>query len=181
MIKGVYMDKHNVYEIDGNAARKILPIKQIEQSKQSQSQSMETIQTVQEEQEEKEINIPLFMLKQNINNKRWHYIDLEEHDAEVIRAERERVYNAKRKRKMKKEIERQVKLENFMYFAKQKFIGIIFLVISVVLVKSGLMYDAVTGMNDGTFLMFTVPLGLFLAFTKNRCFYDYDGNDYEDY
>lgn len=180
MIKGVYMDKHNIYEIDGNAAKKNLSIEQ----KKSQSQSMEMMQAVQEEQEEKEINIPLFMLKKNTNNKHWHYIDLEEHDAEVIRAERKRVYNAKRKRKMQKEIERQVKLENLMYFVKQKFIGIMFLIISVVLVKSGLMYDVVTGMNDGTFLMFIIPLGLFLVFTKNRCFYDYDydyDSNNEDY
>lgn len=162
------MDKHNIYEIDGSAVRKILPI---EQSKQNQLQSMKTMQTVQKEEE---INIPLFMLKQNTNNKHWYYIDLEKHDAEVVRAERERVYNIKRKRKIQKEIERQHKLENFMYFAKQKFIGIMFVVVSVVLVKSGLMYDAVTGMNDGTFLVFTIPFGLFLTFTKSHCFYDYD-------
>lgn len=170
------MDKHNTYEIDGNAAKKILPI---EQEKQNQFQSMEVMQTVQEEQKEGEIKIPLFMLKQNTNNKHWYYMNLEEHDAEVIHAERERIRKIKYEMKMRKEAERQVKLENFIYFAKQKLFGLGFIIVSLILVKSGLMYDIDTGLNDGTFLIITIPLGLFLLFTKNHCLYD--GNNYEDF
>lgn len=112
-------------------------------------------------------------------NKRWYYMDLEEHDAEVIRAERERVRKVKYEMRMRKEAERQAKLENFIYFVKQKLLGLGFIIISFILMKSGLMYDATTGVNDGTFLIFTIPLGLFLLFSKSHCLYD--GNDYEDF
>lgn len=50
-----------------------------------------------------------------------------------------------------------------LYFVKQKLIGVLLLVLTAV---------AVVGTGEATVCLMTVPLGLFLIFTKRMCIID---------
>ena len=59
--------------------------------------------------------------------------------------------------------ERQAKRENILYYAKQKFIGLLAIGISI---ASPILLD-----GDATISIIMLPLGLYLLFTKEKVVY----------
>lgn len=174
MIKGTYIGKEEAYAVESNAVRKIVPyLNEVNQTKDKMENRADA-------EEDVEISIPSFMQNRHATNQRWYYVDMQEHDAAVVRRERERVREVRRKRERQLRYERQKWLENFLYFVKQKLIGLLFIGISVWMCCSGIMYDAVTQTNDCTFLFVTVPIGLMLLFSKERWIIDSRFPDDED-
>jgi len=54
----------------------------------------------------------------------------------------------------------------------QKIIGIFMIVIPIIMLKFGLFYEPTINSNDGTFLLLTVPIGLYMMFTKHNYIYE---------
>lgn len=59
--------------------------------------------------------------------------------------------------------ERKAKRENILYYAKQKMMGVALIIISILI--------PIINDGDATASMITLPLGLFLLFTKERAIY----------
>ena len=95
------------------------------------------------------IEIPQFM--QRRENCRWYYLNMEEHDAAVIQAERKRVAEIRRKKEIKKQKAKQKAISNFIYYAKQKLTGLAIVSLTIYLCISGVLVDVSTGINDCTF------------------------------
>lgn len=96
-------------------------------------------------------------------------IDLEQFEADIRADERMRIKEEMRKRRLHRERIRRRKKEILLKYAIQKAIGLVFIVGSFLIANSGWMYDPSTGINDGTFMLITVPIGLGLLFTKEIC------------
>lgn len=161
MVQGSYLDKDgSVVQIEGNTAKKIITMPDAQVKKQRNN-----------------IEIPQFM--QRKENCRWYYLNMEEHDAAVIQAERKRVAEIRRKKEIKKQKAKQKAISNFIYYAKQKLTGLAIVSLTIYLCISGVLVDVSTGINDCTFALITFPLGLYFMFTKEKCFLDYSER-YED-
>lgn len=95
-------------------------------------------------------------------------IDLEQFEADIRADERKRIREEMRIRRERKAAIRAKKRERIINYLIQKTIGIMIIALSIWVVTSGLMYDPITGINDGTFLLITIPLGLFMIFTREE-------------
>lgn len=155
-ICGVYIGQSGDAIHIGNTARKII--------------SMPVIQEQYQEQEQ-DIEIPKFMQYQ-CDNARWHYIDLKRFEEKIRQDERRQVYGKCRAYRQKEKTEEAVDRYNFLMLLIQKFIGIAIVILTVLLCKSGLLYDAVTGINDCTFAILSIPFGVWMIFTKCHVFYE---------
>ena len=58
--------------------------------------------------------------------------------------------------------------ENIITSIKQKLIGLSVIGATIVAIASGLTYDEITGCNDATFALLTIPMGLAMIFTHHR-------------
>lgn len=102
--------------------------------------------------------------------KQWCYIDLNEFEQQIRLDERNRIYE---RIKNYKRIIREndvIIWKNRLYFFKQKIIGILFILATVLIYYSGIFYDPKTQGMDCTFSLITIPIGLFLIFTKDKVF-----------
>ena len=176
MVKGFYNGRDESYRIEGSSVRKIVPYRNEEVNVDGISFA-ESNKVNLESRPQAEIQIPSFMNRRTTSHQRWHYVDMKEHDAEVIRREHMRQREYRRQRQMQRERERKEALRNILYFAKQKLIGLAFVAVSLWLIFSGIMYDPMVGENDCTFALITIPIGLILMFSKNRWFFDYQEDD----
>lgn len=93
-------------------------------------------------------------------------IDLEQFEADIRADERQRIKEEMRMRRERKAAIRVERRERMIKYAIQKTIGVAIVALSIWAATSGLMYDPTTGLNDGTFMFITIPLGLFMIFTK---------------
>ena len=93
-------------------------------------------------------------------------IDLEQFEADIRADERQRIKEEMRMRRERKAAIRVERRERMIKYAIQKTIGVAIVALSIWVATSGLMYDPTTGLNDGTFMLITIPLGLFMIFTK---------------
>lgn len=96
----------------------------------------------------------------------FQYIDLEQFESEIRADERRRIKERMRLRKERRAAIRAERRKILIRYAIQKSMGAALIILSIWAVTSGLMYDPVVKMNDGTFLLITIPLGLFMIFTK---------------
>lgn len=96
------------------------------------------------------------------DNTNWHYIDLEKYEQsirqEMINAEIDR----RRRNRQRKAVERSRKLARKKYFAIQKIIGLMLILCTV-------LTAVLTKNTDITFAFITVPIGMLLMFSKEKC------------
>lgn len=76
-------------------------------------------------------------------------------------------------------IDRKIEEDRYTSFLllKQKFIGIVIIILSIFLCKSGLLYDNTIRGNDCTFAILSIPFGIWMIFTKYNVFYYPDNED----
>lgn len=173
MVKGFYNGRDESYRIEGSSVRKIIPY----HNEEVVMDGMAFLNGHKSESRpQEEIQIPSFMNNRNHSHQRWHYVDMEKHDREVIRKEHLRQREYRRQKRMQYERERREILRNIIYFVKQKLIGLTFVVVSIWLISSGIMYDSAIQRNDCTFALITIPLGLFLIFTKEKVLFEEEHN-----
>lgn len=68
--------------------------------------------------------------------------------------------------------QRERELKEKFYFLKQKFIGAVIIVGTIVVCNSGLLYNEEIQGNDWTIALFTIPIGLIFIFSKDKCWMD---------
>lgn len=54
----------------------------------------------------------------------------------------------------------------------QRVLGFLMVVLPIILLKAGMFYEPTINSNDGTFLLFVVPMGLYMMFTKHNYIYE---------
>lgn len=96
-------------------------------------------------------------------------IDLEAFEQSIRADEREKIKHEMRMRRMTRIREKRARVELLKRYAIQRISGLVMIVASILLVTSDAMYDVEAQANDGTFLLLTVPLGLYLLLTKDLC------------
>jgi hypothetical protein len=96
--------------------------------------------------------------------------DLEQFEADIRADERQRVREEMRQRRRAREAARRARINLYKRYALQRIIGVAIIMLSIAAVYFGWTYDATTGMNDGTFLILTIPLGLYVTFTRELMF-----------
>lgn len=82
------------------------------------------------------------------------------------------------------ERERERELKEKFYFLKQKFIGVVTIVGTIVVCNSGLLYNEEIQGNDWTISFFLIPIGLIMMFSKDKCwmddyFFECEADEYE--
>lgn len=82
------------------------------------------------------------------------------------------------------ERERERELKEKFYFLKQKFIGALTIVGTIVVCNSGLLYNEEIQGNDWTIALLSIPFGLILIFTKEKYwmddyFFECEADEYE--
>ena len=82
------------------------------------------------------------------------------------------------------ERERERELKEKFYFLKQKFIGVVTIVGTIVVCNSGLLYNEEIQGNDWTIALLSIPFGLILIFTKEKYwmddyFFECEADEYE--
>lgn len=85
---------------------------------------------------------------------------------------------------MYEESERERELKEKFYFLKQKFIGALTIVGTIVVCNSGLLYNEEIQGNDWTIALLSIPFGLILIFTKEKYwmddyFFECEADEYE--
>lgn len=85
---------------------------------------------------------------------------------------------------MYEESERERELKEKFYFLKQKFIGVVTIVGTIVVCNSGLLYNEEIQGNDWTISFFLIPIGLIMMFSKDKCwmddyFFECEADEYE--
>lgn len=85
---------------------------------------------------------------------------------------------------MYEESERERELKEKFYFLKQKFIGVVTIVGTIVVCNSGLLYNEEIQGNDWTIALLSIPFGLILIFTKEKYwmddyFFECEADEYE--
>lgn len=86
---------------------------------------------------------------------------------------------------MYEESERERELKEKFYFLKQKFIGVVTIVGTIVVCNSGLLYNEEIQGNDWTIALLSIPFGLILIFTKEKYwmddyFFECEADEYEE-
>lgn len=82
------------------------------------------------------------------------------------------------------ERERERELKEKFYFLKQKFIGVLTIVGTIVVCNSGWLYNEEIQGNDWTIALLSIPFGLILIFTKEKYwmddyFFECEADEYE--
>ena len=155
MIKETYIGKEDAYIANGNTVNKIISYyNEVNQIKNKMENHVDTKKGTD-------------MQNRYITDQRWCYVDTQEHDVVIIR----KAHKVKRKKRQLR-YKRQKWLETFLYFVKQKLIGLLLIGISIWLCCFDWLYDPITQTNDCTFLFITIPLGLMLLFSKERWIID---------
>lgn len=72
----------------------------------------------------------------------------------------------------KEQRERERELKEKFYFLKQKFIGVVTIVGTIVVCNSGWLYNEEIQGNDWTIVLLSIPFGLILIFTKEKYWMD---------
>ena len=74
---------------------------------------------------------------------------------------------------------RKIEEDRYISFLllKQKFVGIVIIILTIFLCKSGLLYDNTIRGNDCTFAILSIPFGIWMIFTKYNVFYYPDNED----
>lgn len=80
--------------------------------------------------------------------------------------------------------QRERELKEKFYFLKQKFIGVVTIVGTIVVCNSGLLYNEEIQGNDWTIALLSIPFGLILIFTKEKYwmddyFFECEADEYE--
>lgn len=68
--------------------------------------------------------------------------------------------------------EREKELKERFYFLKQKIIGVVIIVGTILVCNSGLLYNEEIQGNDWTISLLFIPMGLMLLFSKDKCWAD---------
>lgn len=81
--------------------------------------------------------------------------------------------------------QRERELKEKFYFLKQKFIGVVTIVGTIVVCNSGLLYNEEIQGNDWTISFFLIPIGLIMMFSKDKCwmddyFFECEADEYEE-
>lgn len=97
-------------------------------------------------------------------------IDLSEFEMAIRADERVKIKREIRERKAARMVEKRGRMEMIKRYAIQRISGFILAAGSIAAVAAGWTYDAYTQTNDATFLLVTVPLGLYMMFTKELCY-----------
>lgn len=97
-------------------------------------------------------------------------IDMNEFEITIRADERAKVMHEIRERKLAIMAEKKKRLCILKQYAIQRVMGFILAAGSIAVVAAGLTYDVCTQSKDGTILLITVPLGLYMMFTKELCF-----------
>lgn len=63
-------------------------------------------------------------------------------------------------------------LKEKIYFIKQKVIGLLLIIVTIIICSSGLFYDEVMQCNDYSIALFTFPLGISLIVAKEKYWMD---------
>lgn len=80
--------------------------------------------------------------------------------------------------------QRERELKEKFYFFKQKFIGVVTIVGTIVVCNSGLLYNEEIQGNDWTISFFLISIGLIMMFSKDKCwmddyFFECEADEYE--
>lgn len=84
-----------------------------------------------------------------------------------------------------RERELEVNMKEKFYFLKQKFIGVVTIIGTIVICNSGLLYNEEIQGNDWTIALLSIPFGLILIFTKEKYwmddyFFECEADEYEE-
>lgn len=96
------------------------------------------------------------------DNANWHYIDLEDFEYKIRQEMTSDAIDCRRRERERKAAEHNKKISRAKYFAIQKLIGLIIVVGTIIV---GIMFKG----TDMTFSIITLPIGLLLLFSKNKC------------
>lgn len=96
------------------------------------------------------------------DNTNWHYIDLEDFEYQIRQEMTSDAVGCRRRERQRKAAERDKKIARAKYFTIQKLIGLIMVVGTIIV---GIMFKG----TDMTFSIITIPIGLYLLFSKNKC------------
>lgn len=100
----------------------------------------------------------------NRDRSSWYYLDLEDYEYSIRQEITSDRVNYNRNRRKRKAAERRQKHNRRIYFAIQRLIGLLFVfgtILAMFIVRN---YGA-----DVTFSIVTIPVGLMMVFSKNRC------------
>lgn len=97
-------------------------------------------------------------------------IDMEEFEMMIRADERAKVKQEIRERKLARMVEKRRRICILKQYAVQRIMGFILTAGSIAVVSAGWTYDVYTQSKDGTMLLLTVPLGLYMMFTKELCY-----------
>ena len=100
--------------------------------------------------------------------KQWYYMNLKDFEMQIRSDERDRIY--KRHERVKKQIrEKAIKIWNErLYLLRQKIIGVLIIIITILLCRSNFFYEPTIQANDCTFALLTLPIGLVLLLSRKR-------------
>lgn len=122
---------------------------------------------------------------QNIihNHKELYYMNLSEYSDKLVNGKITKLQeeNQELKRQLEKAEKKKIlrnpialiitdkisKTEK-QYYYKQKLMGLCLILISFIFIFSGILYDEITENTDATFLLLTIPLGLYMIFTSEK-------------
>jgi len=96
-------------------------------------------------------------------------IDMSEFEMAIRADERAKIRREIRERKEARMAGKRRRMEIVKQYAIQRISGFILTAGSIATVAAGWTYDTYTQANDGTILLITVPLGLYMMFTKELC------------
>lgn len=97
-------------------------------------------------------------------------IDINEFEMAIRADERAKILREIRERKLAIMKEKRERLYILKQYAIQRAMGFILAAGSIAVVAAGWTYDVYTQSKDATILLITVPLGLYMVFTKELCF-----------
>ena len=97
-------------------------------------------------------------------------IDINEFEMAIRADERAKILREIRERKLAIMKEKRERLYILKQYAIQRVMGFILAAGSIAIVAAGWTYDVYTQSKDATILLLTVPLGLYMIFTKELCF-----------
>lgn len=97
-------------------------------------------------------------------------IDMSEFEMAIRADERAKILREIRERKLAIMEEKRNRLCTLKQYAIQRITGFILAAGSIAMVAAGWTYDVYTQSKDATILLLTVPLGLYMIFTKELCF-----------
>jgi hypothetical protein len=104
----------------------------------------------------------LTISKNDISNeaqdkRKWVYIDLDAHDAEIRRKEREEFYALRKRERERKALHKQKRLDMFLSSLVFRCVGLAFIFLTLILLHSGLLGE------DGTWSFMTFGIGILLV------------------